>query len=317
MGIRVGFVIDPFSQINPKKDSTLAMINAAAARGWQCYVMFMNDLFVHNGASYGNVRTVKLQLDANPWYQLGETQTVPLAKFNAIFMRKDPPFNMEYVHATYILELAEAGGCLVVNKPQSLRDCNEKMIITHFPQCIPDTLVTREREQIIGFLSEYKDIILKPLDGMGGASIFRLREGDPNINVVIELLTQLGRRYIMVQRYLPAVTEGDKRILLINGEPIPYGLARIPAVGETRANLAAGGTGVGKALTEREHWLCEEIKPMLIAKGLIFVGIDVIGDYITEINVTSPTCIRELDKQFHLDIAGKLMDVVSEKLKSK
>lgn len=311
---RVVFVTDPLARFNPKKDSTMAMILAAQKRGWQVAVLELNDLSVIAGIAYGRVRSIQVDFAAEPWYCLGEAETLPLSAFSVILMRKDPPFDMEYIYATYILELAEAAGTLVVNKPQSLRDANEKMFINHFPQSITDTLVTRDKTQIREFLAQHQDIILKPLDGMGGVSIFRVGRSDPNFNVIVETLTQSGSRYVMVQRYLPEVKQGDKRILLIDGEPIPYGLARIPASGETRANLAAGGTGLGQALSEREYWLCEQVKPVLRAKGLLFVGLDVIGGFITEINVTSPTCIRELDSEFKLDIAGGLMDCIAAKL---
>jgi glutathione synthase len=230
-------------------------------------------------------------------------------------MRKDPPFDMQYIHTTYLLELAEAAGVLMINKPQSLRDANEKLYTAWFPQCTPATLVSRDMAQLRKFLQEQGDIIVKPLEGMGGTSIFRLTLDDPNISVVLETLTNNGKQYIMAQRYIPEISAGDKRILLIDGKPIPYALARIPATGETRGNLAAGGRGEGLPLSERDYWICEQVGPTLKKKGLVFVGIDVIGDYLTEINVTSPTCIRELDQQFSLDIAGELMECIAEKLK--
>jgi len=229
-------------------------------------------------------------------------------------MRKDPPFDNEYIYSTYILELAEKEGCLIVNKPQSLRDANEKLYTAWFPQCTPDTLVTRSSQLIQDFLQNHKDIILKPLDGMGGTSVFRVKQDDPNISVIIETLTDYGKQQTMAQKFIPEITEGDKRILVINGEPVPFALARIPAEGETRGNLAAGGKGVSVPLSETDYWIVEQVAPTLVAKGLIFVGLDVIGDRLTEINVTSPTCIQELDKANNLNIAARLMDCISEKL---
>jgi glutathione synthase len=230
-------------------------------------------------------------------------------------MRKDPPFDANYLYATYILEQAEAAGVYVLNKPQSLRDANEKMFTAWFPQCCIDTLVSRDASKIRQFLQEHKDIILKPLDGMGGASIFLVREQDPNLSVILETMTEHGQRFIMAQKYLPAIKYGDKRILMVNGEPVPYCLARIPASGESRGNLAAGGRGEGQALSARDRWIAEQVGPILKAKGLVFVGIDVIGDYLTEINVTSPTCVQELDKQFGLNISAQLMDHIEAKIK--
>ncbi|MGH8591790.1 MAG: glutathione synthase, partial [Gammaproteobacteria bacterium] len=232
-----------------------------------------------------------------------------------VLMRKDPPFDMEYIYATYLLELAEAAGVLVVNAPQGLRDANEKLFTAWFRQCCPESLVTRDRTRIRSFLEEHGDIILKPLDGMGGISIFRVRAADPNTNVIIETLTAHGRRFMMAQRFIPEITEGDKRILLIDGHPVPYALARYPAPGETRGNLAAGGRSAGVALSERDRWICAEVGETLRRKGLMFVGLDVIGDYLTEINVTSPTCIRELDALYRLDIAGQLMDAIEQRLR--
>lgn len=226
-------------------------------------------------------------------------------------MRKDPPFDQEYVYATYLLERAEERGAYVINKPQSLRDANEKLFTAWFAHCCADTLVTREPFRIREFLSEHQDIIVKPLDGMGGTGIFRVRADDPNFSVITEIMTQYGSRFVMAQKFLPEIVNGDKRILMVNGEPVPYCLARIPAQGETRGNLAAGGRGEGRALTERDRWLAAQVGPTLREKGLVFVGLDVIGDYLTEINVTSPTCVQELDKQFGLNIAGLLFDHIA------
>ncbi len=314
MTIKLGVVMDPIGSINPKKDSTLAMLLAAQQRGWELHYMELGDLSLRDGRSHAWMRRVTVQDDAHSWYRFGAHDTQPLDTLDVILMRKDPPFDMEYVYATYLLERAEAAGVLVVNKPQSLRDANEKLYTAWFAQCTPPTLVTRSPEELRAFLREHGDIILKPLEGMGGSGVFRLHSSDHNISVVIETLSRVGSRYIMAQRYLPEISAGDKRILLIDGEPVPYALARIPAAGETRGNLAAGGRGEGLPLSERDRWIAAQVGPTLRAKGLLFVGIDVIGAYLTEINVTSPTCIRELDALYGLDIADRLMDVIEARL---
>ncbi len=314
MNIRLGMVMDPITQIKTHKDSSFAMLLAAQKRGWTLIYMELPDLFLRDGRAYARMRTLQVQDNKTNWFSLGDSFTAPLDELPVIFMRKDPPFNLEYIAATYILEAAEARGSLVVNKPQSLRDANEKLYTAWFPQCCAPTLVTRRATLLKEFLQEHGDMILKPIDGMGGASIFRVRAADPNLNVIIETLTEHGERFIMAQRFIPEITAGDKRILLINGTPVPYALARIPAEGETRGNLAVGGRGEGVPLSERDHWICQQVAPSLKAKGLMFVGLDVIGDYLTEINVTSPTCIRELDALFGLDIAGQLIDVVAQTL---
>ncbi|MFT5451104.1 MAG: glutathione synthase [Enterobacterales bacterium] len=315
MTTKIGFVMDPISSINPKKDSTLAMMRAANKKGWIIFYMEQKDLFTRNGKAYALIQELTLSEEKQEWYQLGEKIKTPLAELNVIMMRKDPPFDNEYIYSTYILELAENEGSLIVNKPQSLRDANEKLYTALFPQCCPDTLVTRSADLFREFLAEHQDIILKPLDGMGGASIFRVRHDDPNIGVIIETLTDYGQQLAMAQRFIPEITEGDKRILVINGKPIPFALARIPAKGETRGNLAAGGRGVSVPLSEKDYWIVEQVAPTLVKKGLIFVGLDVIGDYLTEINVTSPTCIQELDQANDLDIATVLMDCIESKIK--
>ena len=315
MTLKIGVVMDPIASINPKKDSTLAMLLAAQQRNWTLYYIEQQDLLVRDGKLFVETRQLHVADDEIQWYDFtGEPTLMAACELNAILMRKDPPLDLQYIHTTYLLELAEAEGVLVVNKPQSLRDANEKLYTAWFPQCCPPTLVSRRIDHLRGFLDEQHDIIVKPLEGMGGMSIFRLRQGDPNISVALETLTENGSCYIMAQRYLPEITHGDKRILMIDGEPVPYALARIPAAGETRGNLAAGGRGQGIALSARDRWICEQVAPTLKAKGLMFVGLDVIGDYLTEINVTSPTCIRELDKIYELNIAGKLMDAIAAKL---
>jgi glutathione synthase len=314
MSIKLGVVMDPIGSIQVKKDSTLAMLLAAQRRGWELFYMEQPDLFLADNAARGRMRVLSVADDPADWYTLGEVQAQPLAGLDVILMRKDPPFDMDYIYSTYLLELAERAGTLIVNKPQSLRDANEKLFTTRFPQCTPPTLVSSQADLIRNFLAEQGDIILKPLDSMGGTAIFRVRDGDLNIGVIIETLTHHGQRLIMAQRFIPEIRAGDKRILIIDGEPVPRALARLPAEGEVRANLAVGGRGVGVDLSERDRWICEQVAPVLRERGLLFVGLDVIGDYLTEINVTSPTCIRELDAEFGLDIGGQLMDVIEQKL---
>jgi glutathione synthase len=248
------------------------------------------------------------------WFTLADRRDAPLAELDVILMRKDPPFDMEYVYTTHLLQRAEEAGALVVNSPASLRDCNEKLYTAWFPQCCPPTLVSRDHGQILDFVVEQGDVIIKPLGGMGGVSIFRMSREGPNNNVIVETLTDQGARFAMVQRFVPEITEGDKRILMVDGDPVPYALARIPKAGETRGNLAAGGTGIGIALSDRDRWIAGEVGGELRRRGILFAGLDVIGDYLTEINVTSPTCIRELDAQFGLNIAGLLLDRVERSL---
>ncbi|CAG1021122.1 partial glutathione synthase, partial [Patescibacteria group bacterium] len=265
--IKLGIVMDDIAHINIKKDSSFAMLLEARARGWQLFYMELNDLFLRNGVAYARTRTLKVQRDANTWFEFVEEQDLPLHALNVILMRKDPPFDQEYIYATYLLERAESMGVYVVNRPQSLRDANEKLFTAWFPQCCAETLVTRESKRIREFLAEEKEIILKPLDGMGGASIFHLRQGDPNISVILETMTEHDHRYVMAQQYLPQIKDGDKRILMVNGEPVPYCLARIPAHGETRGNLAAGGSGEGRPLTERDRWIAKQVGATLREKG--------------------------------------------------
>lgn len=312
--LKLGVVMDPISTIKIYKDSTFAMLLAARAKDWQLSYMELNDLSVVDGVAMADARSLTVTDDSAGWFELGDSVHGPLSDLDVILMRKDPPFDMEYIYATYMLELAEQQGVLVVNKPQTLRDANEKLSTAWFPQCTTPTLVTRNPQQILAFLQQQKDLILKPLHGMGGASIFRVAEGDVNTNVIIETLTEHESRYVMAQRFIPEIEKGDKRILLIDGKPVPYALARVPAKGETRGNLAVGGTGVGVPLTERDLWICEQVAPSLKERGLMFVGLDVIGDYLTEINITSPTCIRELDQLYSLNIAGQLMDSIEAKI---
>jgi len=309
----LGVVMDPIADITPYKDTTLAMLLAAQARGWTLSYMEQPDLYLRDGEARARRRLLTVRDDPEDWFSLGEAEDGPLAGLDLVLMRKDPPFDMEYVYTTYVLERAEQAGVRVVNRPQALRDANEKAYTAWFPQCSPPTLMTRDMGRIRAFLAEHKKIVVKPLEGMGGLLIFVLAEGDPNLSVVLETLTQDGSRLTVAQKYIPEIRDGDKRILLIDGEPVPYALARVPQPGESRGNLAAGGKGVGVALSARDRWICRQVAPALREKGLLFVGLDVIGDWLTEINVTSPTCVRELDAIYGLDIAGQFMDMLEKR----
>lgn len=310
MSRRLGVVMDPIQTIKPYKDTTLALLLEAQSRGWEIGYMEMSDLRLRDGVAEANSRPLTVRDDNDDWFSLGESNSAPLADFDVILMRKDPPFDTEFVYATYLLELAEKAGSRVINRPASLRDANEKIFAQHFPQCCAPTLVARDMAALRSFVFEQGEAVVKPLDGMGGASIFKVASSDSNLSVILETLTEHGQRYAMAQRFVPEISAGDKRILMVNGEPVPYALARIPAAGENRGNLAAGGRGEGVALSERDRWICNEVGPILREKGLLFVGLDVIGDYLTEINVTSPTCLRELDSLYDLNIAAQLFDVI-------
>lgn len=306
--MKIAFIVDPLDTFNLKKDTTFAIMREAEARGHQLFALQQDDLAWHKQVVVGRASRLHLT-GANPdWYRLEAAAETPLEQFDAVLMRKDPPFDMEYVYSTYLLEIAEKRGARVFNRPQSIRDFNEKMAIARFGQFTAPTLVTRRAGLLRDFLAEHADIILKPLDGMGGASIFRVRAGDPNISVIIETLTQHGSRTIMAQRYLPEISNGDKRVLVIGGEPVPFCLARIPLAGETRGNLAAGGTGVARELTIRDREIAETLGPQLMAAGLLLVGLDVIGDCLTEVNVTSPTCFQEITAQTGFNVAGMLLN---------
>lgn len=276
--------------------------------------MEQSDLSLDQGLARATVRRLSVEDNPESWFEVGSPQDIALSDLDVVLMRKDPPFDMDFIYSTYILEAAQREGTLVVNDPRSLRDCNEKLFATQFPQCCPPLIVAASAARLKAFHAEHGDVILKPLDGMGGASIFRVKAGDPNLSVIIETLTNHGRQQIMAQKFLPEIVDGDKRILMVDGVPAEYGLARIPMSGETRGNLAAGGSGVAMPLTDRERWICSQVAPVLREKGLLFVGLDVIGDYLTEINVTSPTCVRELDRAHQLDIAGDLMEAIASKL---
>ncbi|WP_137223165.1 glutathione synthase [Shewanella sp. MEBiC00475] len=312
--IKLGIVMDPISDINIKKDSSFAMLLDAQARGYQLFYMEMHDLAMVNGKAMATMRELTVKQDANQWFTLGESVDTPLAELDVILMRKDPPFDTEFIYATYMLERAEEQGVLIVNKPQSLRDANEKLFTAWFSEFTPETIVTRDAKRIRAFHQLKQDIILKPLDGMGGTSIFRVKKDDPNLGVIIETLTSYGQQYAMAQAFIPEITQGDKRILVVDGEPVPYALARIPMKGETRGNLAAGGSGVAQPLSESDWKIARAIGPELKKRGLIFVGLDVIGDKLTEINVTSPTCIKEIEAAFDVNITGMLMDAIEARI---
>lgn len=314
MAVKLGVVMDPIDGITYKKDSTLAMLWAAQQKGWEIWYMEQHHLFSRDGEAKAKMAPLEVFMDPENWFKREEYQTRKLSDLDVILMRKDPPFDNEFIYTTYLLEQAEKDGSLIVNKPQSLRDFNEKLFATHFPQCCPPVLVSKNAELLREFHKEHEDVIFKPLDGMGGSKIYRIKEDGLNLGVIIETLTDHGQQTIMAQKFIPEIVDGDKRILIVDGEPVPYALARIPTGGETRGNLAAGGRGEGRELTERDYWICQQVAPTLKEQGLIFVGLDVIGDYLTEINVTSPTCIRELDTQFDLDIGMQLMDAIESRL---
>ena len=314
MSRNLGVLMDPIAKIKRHKDSSFAMLLEGQRRGWPLWYMEMDDLYLRGGRARARMRALQVFDDPDHWFELRETRDVPLDELDVVLMRKDPPFDMEYIYSTYLLEAAEAEGVLVVNRPESIRNANEKLFAARFPDCMPPSMVTRRAGELRHFLQEHGDIILKPLGEMGGASIYRVRDGDPNTNVIIETLTGNSTRYIMAQRFVPEISRGDKRILLIDGEPVPYALAPIPAAGETRGNLAAGGRGEGVELSDRDREICARVGPVCRELGLIFVGIDVIGDYLTEVNSTSPTCLRELDTLYALNISAQLMDVIEKRL---
>jgi glutathione synthase len=311
------FILDPLDTLKVYKDSSFAMMVEAASRGHALYVMQQQDVILQLGRVLGHARKLTLTGNEDDWYRAGEIEIMPLERFDVVLMRKDPPYDMEYIYSTYLLELAEAQGARVFNKPKALRDFNEKLAIAKFNEFTVPSLVTRRAELILKFLAQHHDVILKPLDGMAGRSVFRIREQDVNLNATIETLTQHGTRTIMSQRYIPEIVKGDKRILLIDGKPVPYALARIPKPGETRANLAAGGTGVAQPLSPRDQEIAVALGPQLGKEGLILVGLDVIGDYLTEINVTSPTCMREITDQTGFNVAGMMIDALEKTVRGK
>ena len=314
MTYTVGVVMDPIAKIKPEKDTSFAMMLEAQHRGATLIYLELKDLYIDNGVPKAIGYPVTVRDQAQDFYTLGEEKQYLLGDLDVILMRKDPPFDSEFLYATHILDLAEQAGALVVNKPQSLRDFNEKLFTAYVPQLIPDTLVTRNAALVRQFHAKHQDVICKPLDGMGGASIFRIKEDGTNLGVIIETLTNNGQRQMMVQAYLPAIKDGDKRVLIVNGKVMPYCLARLPSAGETRGNLAAGGTGRPQPISDSDRALAETIAPVLVERGLMFVGLDVIGDRITEINVTSPTCVREIERAYDINITGELFDAIEAKL---
>jgi glutathione synthase len=308
--LRTGVIMDPIAGIKTYKDSTFAMLLEAQRRGHEIWYMEPAWLTVRDGTALGHMRPLTVRDDRQDWFTLGASEDRPLGTLDILLMRKDPPFDMDYVYTTYMLDLAEQAGVTVVNRPQALRDANEKFFITRFPQCCVPCLITRSTREIRDFVSEQGLSVVKPLDGMGGESIFQVRPDDPNLNVILETISHNDRDLVMVQRYIPEITAGDKRILMVGGEPVPWALARIPGAGDFRGNLAKGGTGKGVPLSERDRWICAQVAPELKRRGILFAGLDVIGEWLTEINVTSPTCIRELDAEFGLNIAGDLFDAL-------
>ncbi|MDX1454344.1 MAG: glutathione synthase [Gammaproteobacteria bacterium] len=311
---RLAVVMDPIEHITPYKDTTLAFLLEATRRDWTLEYLELGGLYLRDGKAFGQAASLAVRDSTDDWFDRGDHRELPLGDFDVILMRKDPPFDLEFFYATHILEQAERDGALVVNRPRSLRDVNEKLAITQFPQCCAPTLVTRSIGRLRAFLAEQEHIVVKPLDGMGGAEVFVVRPGDPNTSMIFESITRNETRQIMAQRFIPEIAAGDKRILLVDGEPFDHALARIPAEGESRGNLAAGGRGEGVPLTERDRWICSEVSAWAKEQGLLFVGLDVIGDYLTEINVTSPTCVRELDAQYDANIAALLFDAIEQRL---
>ena len=314
MALRIGVLMDPIATINTKKDTTLGILRAASAAGHQLTYLEQADLTVRNGETMASLRSLTVYDDDTAWYAMGERYDASLSTLDVVLMRKDPPFDMEFFYTTQLLEDAERRGTLIVNRCASLRDCNEKLFATQFPECCPPLLVSRDPTALKAFHAEHGDVIFKPLDGMGGQSIFRVKENDPNLNVILETLTDNGGVTIMAQQYLPAIKDGDKRVLMINGEAVPFCLARLPMAGENRGNLAAGGSGIVQPLSDRDRWIAEQVGPTLREKGLLFVGLDIIGDYLTEINVTSPTCMREIDRAKNTQIAEQLIACIEREV---
>jgi glutathione synthase len=314
MARTLAVLMDPIATIAPKKDSTLAMLLEAQRRGWQLRYCTQGDLSIRAGEAWARLAPLTVRDDTREWFDLAPAEWAPLTDVHAVLARKDPPFDAQFLYDTMVLDLAQRAGVLIVNDPRGLRDANEKLFTQHFPQCCAPTLVARDRAELRRFVAEHGQVVLKPLDGMGGRGIFRSHHNDPNLNSILETLTVNGRAFALAQKYLPDIVDGDKRILLIDGEPVPYALARIPQGDDFRGNLAAGGRGEGRPLSDRDRWIAAEVGPELKRRGMIFVGLDVIGDWLTEINVTSPTCIRELDAQFGLNIAGSLFDCIESKL---
>ena len=310
--MKLGIVMDPIETINFKKDSTLAMMIEAQNKNHELFYMTPDSLYINSGISYAASSKVEVKNDPLGWFELEEEKLIKLSQLDAILMRQDPPFNSNYIYNTYVLEMASREGVSIFNNPRSLRDCNEKVFATEFPQCCTKHLVTSHKKLLTDFVEEHNDTVIKPLDGMGGASIFRLKKNDPNLNVILETITLHFTQKVMIQEYIPEIAEGDKRVLIINGEPMSAAIARIPAEGELRGNLAAGASAVAKSLSDRDMWICKEVGPSLVEKGLLLVGLDIIGDYLTEINVTSPTCFKEYKELCDIDVANTFIEAVEE-----
>ena len=308
--MKIGVVMDPIESINFKKDSTLAMMLEAQSRKHQLFYMTPDSLYINEKGAFAIAKTLQVKNDPIGWFDFKEEKQIKLSELDVILMRQDPPFNSNYIYNTYVLESAEKEGVLVVNKPSSLRDCNEKVFATEFPECCTPFLVTSDPNLLKSFIEDHGDTVIKPLDGMGGSSIFRLRYSDPNLNVILETITESFTTKVMIQTYIPEITDGDKRILLINGNPMDAAVARVPAEGELRGNLAAGASAVARSLTEKDLWICEQVGPKLKELGLVLVGLDIIGDYLTEINVTSPTCFREYESLCDIDVAHSFIEEV-------
>ncbi len=312
--MKLGVIMDPIGSIDFKKDSTLAILLEAQSRNHEIYYMEPSSLFLKEDGAFALTQPIVVKDDSKCWYELSEIKETRLEELDVVLMRQDPPFNTNYIYNTYILDQAERQGVLIVNKPSSLRSCNEKVFATHFPQCCAPFLVTSKENLIKQFLEIHQDIILKPLDGMGGSSIFRIKKNDSNLNVIIETVTNYFTTKIMIQKYIPEIKEGDKRILLVEGQPMPAAIARIPAEGELRGNLAAGASAVARTLTDRDLWICEQLKTEIERLGLVLVGLDIIGDFLTEINITSPTCFKEYKSLCDIDVASSLLDCLDKKI---
>ncbi|GMR14694.1 MAG: glutathione synthase [Gammaproteobacteria bacterium] len=310
--LKVGVVMDPISGIKAYKDSTFAMLLEAQRRGHSLYYMEPGDLYARDGRVFARMQKLVVRDNRTDWFSLSPSGSRSLDELDIVLMRRDPPFDMDYIYTSYMLELAEKAGTLVINRPQSLRDANEKFFINNFPQCCVPMLISSSSELIRTFVSQHGYCVVKPLDGMGGESVFQVRESDLNLNVILETITRHDRRPVMAQKFIDEISAGDKRILIVNGEPIPYALARFPGAGDFRGNLAKGGSSKGVPLSERDLWICSQVAPELKQRGILFAGLDVIGDWLSEVNVTSPTCIRELDAEFGLNIAAQLFDAAEE-----
>jgi glutathione synthase len=313
--LKTGVVMDPIGDIKAYKDSTFAMLLEAQRRGHVLYYMEPGDLFARDGQVFANMQQLEVRDNTTDWFSLTPVGSKPLEQLDIILMRRDPPFDMNYIYTTYMLELAENAGTLVINRPQSLRDANEKFFITNFPQCCVPMMISSQSNLIRDFVSQHGHCVVKPLDGMGGESVFQVNDTDMNLNVILETITRHDSRPVMAQKYIDEISQGDKRILMVNGEPVPYALARFAGKGDFRGNLAKGGSSKGVPLSERDRWICSQVGPELKKRGILFSGLDVIGDWLSEVNVTSPTCIRELDEEFGLNIAGQLFDAAEAKLK--